>query len=57
MIYTLHDFICLDFSKLIIFLVFCFSDFINNCQSNVDIILKPKLAIFDKKRFVTLFTK
>ena len=49
MIYTLTDFICLDISVLFIFLVFCLSDSINNCKPNVDIILKPDLAISQNK--------
>ena len=46
MIYTSTDPICLDISILLIFLIFCLSDFNNNCKSNVDIILKPNLTIY-----------
>ena len=38
MIYILVDFICLDISILKVFLIFCLSDFIDNCKSPVDII-------------------
>ena len=40
MICTLTDFFSLDISILLNFLVFCLSDFIDNCKSNVDITLK-----------------
>ena len=46
MIYTLTDSICLDISILLTFLVFCLSEFINNCKSNVDIIPKSNLAFY-----------
>ena len=45
MIYTLTDFICLDVSILLAFLIFCLSDFINNCKSNVDIVSNHNLAL------------
>ena len=49
MIYTLIDFICLDISILLIFLVFCLSDFIDNCKSPVDIISKTNLTVYNNK--------
>ena len=45
MIYTLTDFICLDISILLAFLMFYISDFINNCMPKVDIITNPNLAL------------
>ena len=44
MIYLLADFVCLDPSILLVFLIFCLSDFIDNCKSNVDTISNPNLA-------------
>ena len=49
MIYTLTDFVCLDISVLLIFLVFCLSDFINNCKSQVDTLSKVNLAVYHNK--------
>ena len=40
MIYTRTDFACLNISILSVFLIFCLSDFINNCKSNDDIFFK-----------------
>ena len=45
MIYTLTDFAYLDISILLVFLIFCLSDFINNCKSNVDNVSSPNLAL------------
>ena len=36
MIYTLTDFIYLDISVLLYFLIFCFADFVDNCKSPVE---------------------
>ena len=49
MIYTSTGFICLDISILLVFLIFCLSDFNNNRKSNVDTIPKTKLAVFHNK--------
>ena len=49
MIYTLTDLICLDNSILLISLIFCRSDFIKNCKSNVDNISKTNLAVYHNK--------
>ena len=49
MIYTLTDLIYLDISIFSIFLIFCLSDFINNCSSNVDIISKINLDVYHNK--------
>ena len=49
MVYTSTDFICLDISKLLVFLIFCLSDLINNRKSNVDTISKTTLADYHNK--------
>ena len=49
MIYTLVDFICLDNSILLIFVIFCLSDFIDNCESPVDIIYKTNSFGYNNK--------
>ena len=49
MIYTLTDFICLDISILLAFLVFCLVDFINICKSKIDTISKSNLTVYHKR--------
>ena len=49
MIYSLTDFICLDISILLMFLIFCLSDFIDNCKSPVHIISKTNLSVYNNK--------
>ena len=49
MIYTLTDFTCLGIFILLIFLIFCLSDFIDNCKSQVDNISEVNLAIIHNK--------
>ena len=44
MIYTLTDFICLDISIQITLLIFCLSDFIDNCKPPVGTISKTRLS-------------
>ena len=51
MIYTLPDFICLDIFVLLNFLIFCLSDFIKTCQSNVDFVSKSSLSLHRNKIF------
>ena len=46
MIFTLIGFICSDVSVLLAFMIFCLSDFVNNCKSNVDIISNYNLALY-----------
>ena len=45
MIYTLIYFICFDILILLTFLIFCLSDFIDNCKSPVDIISETNLSV------------
>ena len=49
MIYTLTNLNCLDISILLIFLIFCLPDFINNCKSPVDTISRTNLAVYNNK--------
>ena len=49
MIFTLTDLICLDISILLIFLIFCLSDFIDNCKLPVDTVSKTNLSINNNK--------
>ena len=49
MIYTLVDFICLDISILLISVIFCLSDFIDNCKSPVDNIYKTNSSVYNNK--------
>ena len=49
MIYTLTDFVCLDVSIQLIFLIICLSGFIDNCKSPVDIISKTNLSVYNNK--------
>ena len=49
MIYTVTDFVLLGISILLIFLIFCLSNFINNSKSPVDIILQSNLAVYSNK--------
>ena len=49
LIHTLIDFICFDISILLISLIFCLSDFIDNCKSPVDIISKTNLSVDNNK--------
>ena len=51
MIYALTDFICLDISILLIFLILCLSDFIDNCKSPVDTISETNLSFTNDKVF------
>ena len=45
----LTDFKCLDISIFLIFRMFCLSEFISNCKSNVDKILNTNLALYHNK--------
>ena len=45
MIYTLIYFICLDICILLIIVIFCLSEFINNCKSPININSKSDLVI------------
>ena len=47
MIYTSTDFICLDISMFLVFLILCLSDIINKCKSNNDIISNLSLVIYN----------
>ena len=49
MIYTLTDFICLNISILLIFLMFCLSDFIDNCKSPVDTFSETNSFVYNNK--------
>ena len=49
MIYTLVDFFCLDISIFLIFVIFCLSDFIDNCESPVDIIYKTNSSVYNNE--------
>ena len=49
MIYTLIFFIYYDVLILLAFLIFCFSDFIDNCKSPVDIISVTNLSVYNNK--------
>ena len=49
MIYTLVDFLCLDISIYLIFVLFCHSDFIDYCKSPVDIIYKTNSSVYNNK--------
>ena len=49
MIYTLICFICLDICTLLIFVIFCLSEFINNCKSPVNPNCKSNLVIYHNK--------
>ena len=49
MIYTLIDSTCLDISILLAFPLFCLSDFINNCKSQVDIFTNFNLAFYQNQ--------
>ena len=49
MIYTVTDFICLDISILLIFLIYCLSVFSDNCETPVDIIAKTNLSVYINK--------
>ena len=49
MIYTLIYFICFDILILLTFLIFCLSEFIDNCKSPVDIISEINLSVYNNK--------
>ena len=49
MIYNLTDLISLNIAKLLLFLIFCLSDFNNICKSNVDTVSKTILAFYHNK--------
>ena len=49
MIYILIYFICFDILLLLTFLIFCLSDFIDNCKSPVDIISNTNLSVHNNK--------
>ena len=49
MICTQIQFVCLDISILLIFLMFCFSEFMDICKSPVDIISETNLSIYNNK--------
>ena len=49
MIYTLIYFICVDICILLIFVIFCLSEFVNNCKSPVNTNSKPNLVIHHNK--------
>ena len=49
MIYTSTDFICLDVSLLLIFLIICLSDITDICVSSVDIIFKTNSSVYNNK--------
>ena len=49
MICTLIYFVCLDILILLTFLIFCLSEFIDNCKSPVDTISEDNLSIYNNK--------
>ena len=53
MIYTLIYFICFDTLILLTFLIFCLSDFTDNCKSPVDIIYDTNLSVYNNNNKVS----
>ena len=49
MICILIYFVCLDILILLTFLIFCLSEFIDNCKSPVDTISETNLYVFNNK--------
>ena len=49
MIYTLIHFICLDILILLTCLIFCLSEFIDNCESPVDSVSETILSVYINK--------
>ena len=49
MIFILIYFVCLDVLILLTFLIFCLSDFIDNCKSPVDTISEANLYIYNNE--------
>ena len=49
MICILIYFVCLDILILLTFLIFCISEFIDNCKSPVDIISESNLSVYNNK--------
>ena len=49
MIYTLICFICFDILILLTSLIFCLSDFTDNCKSPVDNISETNLSVHNNK--------
>ena len=47
MIHALVDLICLDISILLIFVIFCLSDFIDKCKPPVNIIYKNNSSVYN----------
>ena len=48
LMFTLIDFICLDISILLTFLIFCLCHFFDNCKSPVDTTSKANLSVYKK---------
>ena len=46
LMFTLIDFICLDISILLTFLIFCLCHFFDNCKSPVDTTSKANLSVY-----------
>ena len=49
MICTLIYFVCLDLLILLTLLIFCFSEFIDNCKSPVDTTSEDNLSFYNNK--------
>ena len=49
MICILIYFVCVDILILLIFLIFCLSEFIDNCKSPVDTISENNLSVYNNK--------
>ena len=49
MICILIYFVCLDISILLTFLIFCISEFTDNCKSPVDIFSESNLSVYNNK--------
>ena len=49
MICILIYFVCLDILILLTFLIFCLSEFIDNCKSPVDTISETNLYVYNNK--------
>ena len=49
MICTLIYIVCLDILILLIFRIFCLSEFIDNCKSPVDTISEKNLSVYNNK--------
>ena len=49
MIFILIYFVCLDILILLTFLMFCLSEFIDNCKSPVDTVSETNIYVYNNK--------